>query len=201
MRAAGAASVNTAQSWTMQLLQLTGCRKTGSRGGMTQQKVDARISPEVASLMITLKETYSALVRVGASRADTISDFGRWSGRAEHAVRLWRDGDPECYSYRQPSGQSDVRRKAWSPAGRLGEGCCTAAAGTNRAWRTGVAVYRYGRYSTDDCTGAWVPVRGWACGRLRTAYRQRADASACRQPEFRAQVCSVAGAATGILGA
>ena len=30
MRAAGAASVNTAQSWTMQLLQLTGCRKTGS---------------------------------------------------------------------------------------------------------------------------------------------------------------------------
>ena len=42
------------------------------RGGMTQQKVDARISPEVASLMITLKETYSALVRVGASRADTI---------------------------------------------------------------------------------------------------------------------------------
>ena len=46
------------------------------RGGMTQQKVDARISPEVASLMITLKETYSALVRVGASRADTIVILG-----------------------------------------------------------------------------------------------------------------------------
>lgn len=45
-------------------------------GGMTQQKVDARISPEVASLMITLKETYSALVRIGASQADTIVILG-----------------------------------------------------------------------------------------------------------------------------
>lgn len=45
-------------------------------GGMTQQKVDARISPEVASLMITLKETYSALVHVGASRKDTIVILG-----------------------------------------------------------------------------------------------------------------------------
>lgn len=53
-----------------------GLPENAIRGGMTQQKVDGRISPEIASLMITLKETYSALIRVSASPEDTVVILG-----------------------------------------------------------------------------------------------------------------------------
>lgn len=45
-------------------------------GGMTQQICDPRMTPQQASFLITMKETYSALNRIGVNHSDTVVIIG-----------------------------------------------------------------------------------------------------------------------------